>query len=402
MTEPADFARSLTAIARSAPPSGIVEVMRHGFGKPGIVPLWAGEGDLATPAFICDAASRSMAAGETFYTHQAGIPELREALAAYHDRVYGGLFGRPFSSDRFVVTNSGMHAIELALTAIAGSGDEVIVPTPAWPNFSAAAGLRGATVVEHPMRFGNDGWILDLDALAAAVTPRTRAIFINTPSNPTGWTADLATLRAILDLSRKSGLWIVADEVYGRFHYGSDGMPAPSFHEIIEPQDRVIFVNTFSKNWAMTGWRIGWMEAPAEIVETIANLVQYTSSGTAVFMQRAAIAALTEGEAFLAHQVERCRTGANLVADALARSGRVRFARPDGAFYLFFAIDGEPDTRRLGLRLVDEANVGMAPGTAFGAAGTGWMRLCFARGEERLSIAVSRLEEWLDRTKPVL
>lgn len=401
MTGTGDFSPFLTDVARSAPPSGIVEVMRHGFGKPGIVPLWAGEGDLPTPAFICDAAARSMAAGETFYTHQAGIPELRDALAAYHDRVYGGLFGKPFPSDRFVVTNSGMHAIELALTAIAGPGDEVIVPTPAWPNFAAAAGLRGATVVEHPMRFGNDGWVLDVEAMAATVTPRTRAVFVNTPSNPTGWTADRETLRALLELSRKRGFWIVADEVYGRFHYPGGGL-APSFHEIIEPDDRVIFVNTFSKNWAMTGWRIGWMEAPAGIVETLVNLVQYTSSGTAVFMQRAAIAALEGGEDFLAHQVARCRKGLTLVADALARSGRVRFARPDGAFYLFFAIDGEPDTRRLGLRLVDEANVGMAPGTAFGSAGAGWMRLCFARGEERLSLAATRLEEWLDRTKPVL
>lgn len=402
MSDALDFSRFLTPIARSAPPSGIVEVMRHGFSKPGIVPLWAGEGDLPTPPFICSAATRSMAAGETFYTHQAGIPELREALARYHDRVYGGLFGKPFSADRFVVTASGMHAIELALTAVAGPGDEVIVPTPAWPNFAAAAGLRGATVVQHPMRFGNDGWVLDVEALAEAVTPRTRAIFVNSPSNPTGWTADRATLQAILALSRRTGVWIIADEVYGRFFYGAEGERAASFHDILAEDDKVIFVNTFSKNWAMTGWRIGWMEVPPAIVETIVNLVQYTSSGTAVFMQRAAVTALEEGEGFLAHQVARSRRGLDIVAGTLGASSRVRFARPDGAFYLFFAIDGEPDTRKLGIRLVDEANVGMAPGTAFGEVGAGWMRMCFARGEERLSLAASRLKEWLDRKEQML
>ncbi|BBE74157.1 pyridoxal phosphate-dependent aminotransferase [Oharaeibacter diazotrophicus] len=387
---------SLTADARGAPPSGIVEVMRHGHGKPGIVPLWAGEGDLPTPAFVHEAAARSLAAGETFYTLQTGLPEFRAALAAYHDRVYGPLFGRPFEPARFLVTGGGMHAIQLAVTAIAGPGDEVLVPTPAWPNFAAAVGIRGARPVEVPMRFGNDGFTLDLDDLAAAITPATRAIFVNSPSNPTGWTADAATLAAILELSRRHGLWIVADEVYGRFHYVEGRPVAPSFHHLIDEDDRVIFVNTFSKNWAMTGWRIGWIEVPTALSETIQNLIQYSSSGTAVFMQRAAIAALGDGDGFLAEQVARARTGRDIVAGALEASGRVRFSRPEGAFYLFFSIDGEPDVRRLGLRLVDEANVGLAPGTAFGHAGAGFMRLCFARGSANLQIAAERLKVWLD------
>lgn len=387
--------------AAGAPASGIVEVMRHGFGKPGIVPLWAGEGDLPTPPFICDAATRSLAAGETFYTHQTGIPELREALARYHTAVYGHLFGRPFGPERFIVTGSGMHAIELAITAIAGAGDEVIIPTPAWPNFAAAVGIRGATPVQLPMSFGQGGWSLDLDRLAAAITPATRAIFVNSPSNPTGWTASLETLSAILALARRQGLWIIADEVYGRFHYAEEG-PAPSFHSLIDESDRVVFVNTFSKNWAMTGWRIGWLEIPPAMQELFVNLVQYSSSGTAVFMQRAGIAALENGEGFLAHQVARCRKGLAVLKDTLEPTGRVRFAEPKGAFYLFFSIDGEPDTRGLGLRLVDEANVGIAPGDTFGEAGRGWMRLCFARSPERLQIAASRLKEWLERADPMV
>lgn len=392
---------SIRAEAAGAPSSGIIEVMRHGFGRPGIVPLWAGEGDLPTSPFICEAASRSLAEGETFYTHQTGIPDLRDALARYHTAVYGGVFGRPFEPDRFFVTGSGMHAIELAITAVAGPGDEVLVPTPAWPNFAAAVGIRGARAVEVPKDFTTAGWVLDVDRLAAAVTPATRAIFINSPSNPTGWTASEETLAAVLALARRHGLWIIADEVYGRFHYAGAG-PAPSFHALITEDDRVIFVNTFSKNWAMTGWRIGWLEAPPSLTEVIINLVQYSSSGTAVFMQRAAIAALQGGEDFLALQVDRCRKGLAVLRDALVPTGRVRFAEPAGAFYLFFAIDGEADTRRLGLRLVDEANVGIAPGDTFGRAGKGWMRLCFARSPERLEIAAYRLKEWLEKPNPVI
>ncbi|WP_181706310.1 pyridoxal phosphate-dependent aminotransferase [Chthonobacter rhizosphaerae] len=402
MTLDSRWRDALTREALDAPPSGIVEVMVHGFNKPGIVPLWAGEGDLPTPPFISEAATRSLAAGETFYTMQTGIPELRAALAAYSDRVHGGLFGRPFSPERFIVTNGGMHAIQLALAAFAGPGDEVLIPTPAWPNFDGATRVRGATPVEVPMTLGNSGWVLDVDRLAAAVTPRTKVLFVNSPSNPTGWTADRETLKALLDLSRRHGFWIVADEIYGRFHFKDGGGVAPSFHDIIEEDDRVVFVNTFSKNWGMTGWRIGWLEVPPALVGTFVNLIQYSSSGTAVFMQRAGIAALEHGESFVAHQVARVAKGIGIVSDALASTSRVRFARPDGAFYIFFAIDGEPDTRRLGLRLVDEANVGIAPGTAFGGAGAGFMRICVARGEERLRTASDRLKHWLETTKQMI
>jgi len=384
--------KELRPEARDAPESGIVEVMNYGLGRPGLIPLWAGEGDLPTPAFICDAANRSLAAGETFYTWQRGLPELREALARYH----AGLYGRTFSFDRFFVTGSGMQAIQIAVRAVSGEGDEVLVPTPSWPNIAAALGVAGATPVSVPMGFGNAGWSLDIDRLNAALTPRTRAIFLNSPSNPTGWVASEDDLRAVLDFARAHGLWIIADEVYTRFYYGP-GTRAPSFYDVAEDDDRILYVNTFSKNWAMTGWRVGWISAPPELGQVIENLIQYSTSGVAVFMQRAAIAALDEGEAFLAEQVARARTGRDIVCSALERTGRVRFAWPQGAFYLFFSVDGETDTSRLGLRLVDEANIGLAPGTAFGDAGAGFMRLCFARGADSLSEAARRLTEWLQR-----
>jgi aspartate/methionine/tyrosine aminotransferase len=390
MTETMPHALSLVEAlrpaARAAPESGIVEVVNYGRLRDGLVPLWVGEGDLPTPAFICEAATRSLAAGETFYTWQRGIPPLREALARYHQRHYG----RAFSPDEFFVTGSGMQAIQIALAMTAGAGDEIVVPTPCWPNAPAAAGILGARPVEVPMSFGNGGWSLDLDRLADAVGPKTRALVLVSPSNPTGWTATADDLAAILGLARRRGLWIVADETYGRFWYGA-GPRAPSLIDVMDAGDRVLFVNTFSKNFAMTGWRIGWIMAHPALGQAIENLVQYSTSGVAPFMQRAACAALERGEGFVAHQIARAAAGRDIVCAALAATGRCRFARPDGAFYLFFAVDGEADTKRLALRLVDEAGVGLAPGTAFGSGGEGFLRLCFARNPAELETATRRL-----------
>ena len=377
--------------ARDAPESGIVEVFNYGRNRPGLIPLWAGEGDLPTPAFIADAAAKSLAAGETFYTYQRGLPGLREALARYHQRV----FDKSLPAERFLVTGSGMHAIQLAVRLTAGTGDEVVVPTPTWPNIAATVTVAGATVTPVAMRLGNAGWRLDLDQLFAAVNARTRALFINSPCNPTGWTATRDELSAILAFARARGIWIIADEVYHRFYY--DGARSPSFYDVADPEDRLLYVNTFSKNWAMTGWRIGWLSAPTALGQAIENLIQYSTSGTAAFMQRAAIVALDQGDDFIRLQVERARQGRDIVATGLRSTGRVRFAEPAGAFYMFFAVDGEADTRRLAFRLVDEANIGLAPGDAFGEAGRGYMRLCFLRSPAQMAEATGRLVGWLKR-----
>ena len=285
-----ELVAALRAEARDAPESGIVEVFNYGRGRQGLIPLWVGEGDLPTPPFICDAAVTSLRNGETFYTYQRGIPDLRLALARYHARHYDG----PFEPERFYVTGGGMQAIQIACRMVAGNGDEVLVPTPAWPNITAAIGISGARPVEVPMTLGNAGWTLDLDRLFDSANDRTRAIFLNSPSNPTGWTARKDELQAILEFARQRGLWIVADEVYHRFFFA--GPRSPSFYDVADRDERVIFVNTFSKNWAMTGWRIGWISAPPALGHIIENLVQYSTSGVAAFMQRAATAALEDGE----------------------------------------------------------------------------------------------------------
>jgi aspartate/methionine/tyrosine aminotransferase len=373
--------------ARNAPESGIVEVMNHGRLKPGLIPLWVGEGDLPTADFIVRAANASLASGETFYTWQRGVPELRQALADYHTALYG----QPFSAERFFVTGSGMQSVQICVRLVAGPGDEIVIPTPAWPNFAAAIGVAGAKAVCVPMDLAEGRFTLDLDKLAAAITPKTRALVINSPANPTGWTATRDEMAALLALSRKHGIWIIADEIYGRFVY--DGSPrAASFHDVMDEEDRVLFVQTFSKNWAMTGWRIGWIEAPAAFGQIIENMIQYSTSGSPVFVQRAATAALTEGEPYIAEQIARAAEGRRIVSEGLKATNRVSLAAPVGAFYQFFTVDGRSDSRALAIELVDNANVGLAPGTAFGPGGETGLRLCFARKSSDLVEAVARLQ----------
>ena len=385
----ADFFPGIRREAIEAADSGIVDVFNYGRDREGLIPLWVGEGDRSTPDFICEAAARSLADGETFYTHQRGLPPLRTAIAAYMARTYG----KPYKAENFFVTGSGMHALQVAMRLIAGAGDEVIVPTPAWPNFEGAIGVSGAATRCVPMVFGQGGWALDIEALAAAITPKTKALVINSPGNPTGWTASAAELRQILDLARAHGLWIVSDEIYGRFVY--DGGYAPSFQEIALEDDRILFVQSMSKNWAMTGWRVGWIQAPAHLGQIIENLIQYSVSGVPVPTQRSAIAALDQGDAFIAEQIGMARQNRDTLCGMLEATDRVRFTKPLGAFYLFFSIDGVTDSRTAAFKLVDEANIGLAPGTAFGPGGEDFFRLCFARRADHIVEAAERLRRWI-------
>lgn len=400
----AGFGLNLRPEVLAVPPSGIVEVFDAGRGRQGLIPLWVGEGDAPTPDFISAAITRSLADGETFYTWQCGLPELRQAMAAFMTRAYGTPFvdqqGK-FGPERFFVTIGGMHALQVAVRLVAGPGDEVIVPTPAWPNFLGAFTVSGAAVRQVPMQISGAGqtmaWSLDLAAMAASITPATRVIVINSPSNPTGWVASHDELRAVLDLARRHDLWIIADEIYGHFNY--NGPRAPSFHDIITVDDKVMFIQTLSKNWAMTGLRIGWLEAPAVLEPLIANLIQYSTSGVPVPIQRAAIAALHLGDEFLQAQVRRCTANRELLMGALTKAGGVDFAPPQGAFYLYARMKGFEDSRALALRLVDEANVGVAPGSAFGPGGASFVRMCFASKPADISEAARRLVAWLQQQR---
>jgi aspartate/methionine/tyrosine aminotransferase len=373
--------------------SGIVEVFDYGRDRQGLIPLWVGEGDLPTPRFIAEAAKASIDRGETFYTYQAGVPELRAAISAYMCAHYGAGLG----PERFFVTTGGMHALDMAVKMTVGPGEEALVLSPAWPNFAGALACNGARAVFVELE-ATPSWRLDPERLAAAITPRTRAILFNSPANPTGYVASREEIVAVLEIARRHGLWIIADEIYGRLVYGSER--APSFHDVMERDDKILFVQTLSKNWAMTGWRIGWLEAPPALASAIENLVQYSTSGVPVPAQRAATAAILEGEPFVAESVARFRRCRDIMVSGLASTGRVELATPEGAFYLFPKFPGQerfPDPGRVAFRLIDEAGVGAAPGRAFGPGGEGRLRLCFARAPAQVEEATRRIAAWLTR-----
>jgi aspartate/methionine/tyrosine aminotransferase len=388
-----DLISQLTPSARSLPESGIVKVFNYGRTREGLIALWAGEGDTPTAEPIRAGAKTALDEGQTFYTYQRGTPPLREALAAYMSRLYG----RPMQPDEFFATCGGMQAIQMVVQLIVDAGDEVVVPAPGWPNFAGAILSRGGVPRFVPMQFGAGGWTLDLGRLFGACTERTRALFINTPSNPTGWVASEDELKAILGFARDRGLWVIADEIYGRYYY--DGGLAPSFQTLRQPGDRILFVQTFSKNWAMTGWRMGWLQAPPELGQVIENLIQYNTSGVPSFLQPAGVAALTNGEAITRGQIARATEGRRIVGSALEPFGNLRFAWPAGAFYLMFGIEGESNSLETAMKLVDEANIGLAPGSAFGPEGEGFFRICYQRSPEKLTEAMGRLTAWLEKRR---
>jgi aspartate/methionine/tyrosine aminotransferase len=385
-----DWRSRVRPAAAALETSGIVEVFDYGRHKPGLIPLWVGEGDLPTPAFIVEAGKASLDRGETFYTYQAGLPELRAAISRYMTAHYGPGLG----PERFFVTIGGMQALDIAVKLTVGPGGEALVLSPAWPNFAGALAANGARAVFVELE-ATPAWRLDPERLEAAITPVTRAIIFNSPANPTGYVATREELQATLDIARRHGLWIIADEIYGRLVYGAER--APSFHDVMAPDDQVLFAQTLSKNWAMTGWRIGWLEAPPALGPIIENLVQYSTSGVPVSAQRAATVAIEQGEPFVAEQRARFAASRDIMVAGLLSTGKVELAAPEGAFYLFPKMLGVNDTRSLAFRLIDEAGVGVAPGFAFGPGGEGRLRLCFAGAPAVTAEATRRLVEWLNR-----
>ncbi len=356
-------------------------------GDKDLIPLWFGEGDVAAPAFIGEATSRAIAAGHVFYTHQNGVPELREALAGY----LSGLGQRPVGPERITVTASGMNAIMLAIQLVCEAGDNIIAIDPVWPNTGGMARLVGAEVRSVRMDHGPDGWSLDPGKLAAAIDDRTRLVFFASPGNPTGAMLPMEIEAEMLRLCRERGVWLLADEVYNRLAFGLES--APSILDIAEPEDRLIVVNSFSKAWAMTGWRLGWMVCPPSLGPTLAMMVQYTTSGVTTFLQHAGVAAIREGEPFVAWMRGYCEAGMGIVCDALERFGRVRLGpRPRAGMYAFFEVDGMPDSRQACLDILAAAGVGLAPGVFFGPGSQTFLRACVCRAPAALAEAMARLE----------
>jgi aspartate aminotransferase len=378
-------------LVRALEDSKIREVANPYMADPDVIRLWFGEPDLPTPGFICEAAAKAMAEGKTCYVPSLGVPELRQTIADYQTR----LKGVPIAKERIVVTASGMSAIQLVVQLLVDPGDTVVVTTPLWPNVSEASRLAGGKVEPVQLEVRDGRWMLDMQRLAEAIARRPKLLFINSPCNPTGWMMTAAEQKITLDLCRKHGVWLVVDEVYERIVF--EGDRAPSVLSIAEPEDRVIAVNSFSKNWSMTGWRLGWLVAPADVTDDLAKLTEFNTASAASFVQWAGVTAIRDGEPFVAHQVERLRRGRDLVHQRLAAHPRIRTTQPEGALYAFFAVDGMADSLAFATRLAGEHKVGLAPGVAFGPGGEGHLRLCFASEPETLSRALDRLEIALGR-----
>jgi len=388
---PAAIAR---AAVRALAPSQIREVANEGMDDPGILAFWFGEPDEVTPAFIRDAGAASLARGETFYTQNFGIPPLRSAIAAYVSRLH-----RPTAEDNIAVTASGMSALMLAVEALVSPGDRVVVVTPLWPNLVEIPKILSAQVECVPLVFAHGAWTLDLDRLLAALTPDTRLAMVNSPNNPTGWTLTRAQQQAILDHCRRHGIWLVADDVYERLYYGDDADVAPSFLDLADPEERVVSTNSFSKSWLMTGWRLGWLVAPSALMPDLGKLIEYNTSCSPAFVQHAGVAAVVHGEPTVMRTRARFRRARDFLVGELARLPGIEVAAPAGAMYAFFRVDGLTDSLAFCKRLVHEAKLGLAPGSAFGPEGEGFVRWCFASDEARLAEGVARFARVMGSTR---
>ena len=365
--------------------SPIIDVWRLGQDVPDVIGMWAGEPDVPTPPFICEAASKALREGHTFYSANRGIPVLRQALAAYHKRLYG----LDIPDSRLAVTQSGMAAVMMIAQAMVQPGDNVVAITPSWPNITRAMQINGAEIREAPLNRGNQGWSLDLDHLFSLCDARTRVIYVATPGNPTGWVMTRAEGEALLDFGRRHNVAVLADEVYHRIVYDADA--AFSMLEIAGPTDPVFVVNSFSKAWAMTGWRLGWMTFPDGLAPEFEKLIQFNYSGAQAFLQYGAAAALNDGEDFVAWFVNRCREGHAIVEDRLAHIPRVHPIPNSASFYAMFGVDGMADSQAFCRQAVTKAHIGMAPGTAFGKGANTMVRLCYAKSPDLLHTAMDRL-----------
>ena len=405
MPDSAPHSATARAAVHSLVASQIREVANAGMGDADILPFWFGEPDEITPAFIREAATASLARGETFYSENFGIPALRDAIARYVARLHGAI-----GADRIAVTASGMSALMLAVEALVAPGDRVVVVTPMWPNLVEIPKILAADVVCVPLDFHGgtsdslrasrsgairprDGpsysWSLDVGRLLAALTPDTRLLLLNSPNNPTGWTIGRDAQAAILAHCRRQGTWIVADDVYERLVFDGSGC-APSFLALADADDRVVGTNSFSKSWCMTGFRLGWIVAPPSLMPDLGKLIEYNTSCSPVFVQRAGVAAVTDGEAWVARTRARLEAARDLLVTELARLPGIEVAPPPGAMYVFFRVAGLTDSLAYCKALVRDARLGLAPGSAFGPEGEGFIRWCFAADTARIADGVAR------------
>ena len=372
--------------------SRIREVANAGLGRTDLLAFWFGESDEVTPEPIRQAAIASLQMGETFYSHNLGLPELRQAVAHYMSQRHG-----PVELDRLAITSGGVNALMLATQALVDAGDEVVAVTPVWPNLTAQAAIMGARLCCVPLQAHNGQWQLDIEALLVAVTAKTKLLIVNAPNNPTGWTLTRQEQQRILDHCRRTGTWILADEVYERLYFDASANGcAPSFLDLAVADDRLVVVHSFSKSFLMTGWRLGWLVMPPSMTAQMGKLIEFNTSCVSVFTQRAGIAALENTESITPAVVAHLKLCRDTLIPLLQSIPGLEVSAARGGMYAFFKLAGHTDSLQTAKRLVAEAGLGLAPGEAFAPEAKGWLRWCFAsRDPQRLVQGVDRLRRWL-------
>ena len=386
----------MRSIIENLQESQIREVANAGMGRTGVLPFWFGESDEVTPDFIRQAAIESLQRGETFYSHNLGLPELRDAITGYMGALHG-----PIAIDRLAVTSGGVNGLMLAIQALVDAGDEVVAVTPVWPNLTAQPAIMGAKVRCVSLKPVNGAWTLDLDVLLAAISAHTKLLIVNAPNNPSGWTLTRAEQERIVAHCRRTGTWILADEVYERLYYEPTAKAcAPSFLDVSEHYDRLVVVHSFSKSFLMTGWRLGWMVMPPSMTHQVGKLLEFNTSCAPVFVQRAAIVALQRTLDVTPRVVAHLKLCRDTLVPLLQALPEVQVAAASGGMYAFFKLAGHGDSLATAKRLVLEAGLGLAPGAAFdpdpAAQSAGWLRWCFAsKDPQRLVQGADRLRAWL-------
>ena len=421
---------------QSVPASRIRELADIAFGMDGVLRLYFGESSQPTPDFIVRAATRAMHEGYTFYTENAGLPSLREAIADYYQRLHSV---RIDPAREIVVTASGVQALNVAIRCVLDPGDEALVLTPAWPNGSSIVKMANARVVAipQPLDHSTHRYSIDWAALESAVTERTRMLLYTSPSNPLGWVATEEDQERLLAFCRRHNLWLIADEVYERLwfqnghaaeaayidsnrHAGHAASaayssldtrresrvlnsgpanpihgPVPSILRKATRDDAVIVIQSFSKSYCMTGWRLGWLVARSDLAAKATQLNEFIVSHAPSFVQRAGETALRDGEYFVGEMVERLKSNRDFCLDAMRQMPRLEVPQPEGAFYIFPRVDGVTDSFDFCKRLLLETKVGIAPGVAFGPGGEGSVRICYAADREVLASAMERIDRSL-------
>ena len=384
------FASSLAQV----PYTQIRELGEIAMSMDGVLRLYFGESNLPTPTFIVDAAVRALRERETFYSENAGLPSLRREIAGQYGRLHGVELD---PNSEIVVTASGVQALHLAIRSVVDPGEEVVILSPAWPNSTSIVVLSHGVPIDVSLTLESGRYRIDFAALEAALGPRTRLIVLTSPSNPLGWVANVVEQQRLLDLCRDRGIWLLADEVYERIFYeGAEiGEPAPSILRLCDRDDPVHVVQSFSKAYCMTGWRVGWLVTRRDLGPKLAQLNEFFVSHAATFTQYAAQAAIVEGEEEIRRMVATFKENRDFSVSALREMRGLTVPEPEGAFYLFPRIDGLEDSFDFCRRLLIEQKVGLAPGSAFGTAGEGSIRLCYAADRSILEPALERLDSFL-------